>query len=101
MTKTKIFLKIALTLEFLAGIFLLFFYQPANCIVDCLNGLNEFILYLLPVVGLTIFAYIFSKIYEKRASKQQLKPDQKFMQFFVSFIVLLIIVYGLYYWFNR
>jgi quinol-cytochrome oxidoreductase complex cytochrome b subunit len=101
MSKTKKLLKLAFVIELLVGIFLLIFYKPAACTVDCLNGLNELVLYLLPVVGLTIFAYISIKIYEKRANKQQLKPDQKFLQFFVSGIVLLTIVYGLYYWFNR
>src|SRR5882757_7172832 len=101
MVKTKIFLKVALAIEFLVGTFLLFLYKPADCTVDCLNGLNEFVVYLLPIVGLTIFTFICIKIYEKRSDKQQLKPDQKFIQFFASFIVLLIVIYGLYYWFNR
>jgi hypothetical protein len=99
--KAKILLKIAFVIEVLVGIFLLIFYKPAACTVDCLNGLNEFVVYLLPVVGLTILAYTSLKIYKKRANKQRLKPDQTWLQFSVSFVVLLIIVYGLYYWFNR
>jgi hypothetical protein len=101
MVKTKKVLKLALIIELLVGIFLLFFYKPSGCTIDCLHGLNAFVVYLLPLVGLTVFSYIAVKIYEGRAKKQSLRSDQKFIQFFVSFIVLLIIIYGLYYWFNR
>jgi len=101
MKNTKKVLKVAFILELLVGLYLLLIYKPAGCTVDCLNGLNEFAVYLLPLVGLTAFIYIWVKVNEASSNRQHLKPDQKFTQFFVFVIVLLMIIYGLYYLFNR
>ena len=101
MKNIKKVLGVAFILELFVGLYLLLLYKPASCTVDCLNGLNEFAVYLLPLAGLTAFIYICVKVTEARSSRQQLKPDQKFTQVFVSLMVLLIIIYGLYYLFNR
>jgi hypothetical protein len=63
MKHAKLFTKICLGVEFLVFLYFLL-VKDANCHGDCFDGANTAIIYVLPLIVITIILYIGLKLYD-------------------------------------
>jgi len=88
-------LKIALVIEIIVAT-LVFYSSDHGCKETCLQGFNNFILYILPVVCLTIFTYIYIKLNEFVARKTVLSTNKRILYIFTPIVIFILLVFGIY-----
>jgi|SRR3989344_4910573 len=88
-------LRIAFIIEIIAAIFVGLFSDP-ECTETCLQGWNDFILYILPVICLTIFTYIYIKLNESVAQKTTLSANRRILYIFTPIVLFILLIFGIY-----
>lgn len=94
--KAKRLLRFALVAEFVI-FWIVLLVSDRGCTEDCLNGLNNVVIYVLPIIGLTLLAYTYIKIDEIVSSKTALKSNHRVLYLFGAIVILFLILFGVYY----
>lgn len=97
--KAKKVLRAALVVESIVLILVLFF-SDRGCTTVCFDGVNNAVLYVLPVIGTTLFAYAYIKINELMSKKTNLGYDHRMVTIFVPVIVFILVIFAIYYFAN-
>jgi len=66
MRQAKLLTKICLGIEALAFVYFLL-VKDANCHGDCFDGANTAIIYILPLIVVTLLIYIGLKLYSRKS----------------------------------